>query len=94
MFIRCSIFVLIVLSAVMPATARPTWSSEELFCSSSILNLKPPDPNHIARNCHSSVSIYEVAIKHYAYRRSFLCLSLCSEKCVTQTHKEVRKHEL
>jgi hypothetical protein len=34
-FVRCSIFVLIVLSAVMPATARPTWSSEELFYSSS-----------------------------------------------------------
>ena len=35
MFVRCSIFVLIVLCAVMPATARPTWSSEELFYSSS-----------------------------------------------------------
>ena len=35
MFVRCSIFVLAVLSAALPATARPTWSSEELFYSSS-----------------------------------------------------------
>ncbi len=33
-FVRCSIFVLAVLCAAMPATARPTWSSEELFYSS------------------------------------------------------------
>ncbi len=35
MFVRCSIFVLAVLYAALPAVARPTWSSEELFCSSS-----------------------------------------------------------
>jgi hypothetical protein len=36
LFVRCSIFLLAVLCAAMPATARPTWSSEELFYSSSI----------------------------------------------------------
>lgn len=35
LFVRCSIFVLTVLYAALPATARPTWSSEELFYSSS-----------------------------------------------------------
>lgn len=35
MFVRCSIFVLAVLYAAMPAAAQPTWSSEELFYSSS-----------------------------------------------------------
>jgi len=35
LFVRCSIFVLAVLYAALPATARPTWSSEELFYSSS-----------------------------------------------------------
>jgi hypothetical protein len=34
LFVRCSIFLLAVLCAAMPATARPTWSSEELFYSS------------------------------------------------------------
>ena len=35
MFVRCSIFLLAVLYAALPADARPTWSNEELFCSSS-----------------------------------------------------------
>ncbi len=35
MFVRCSIFVLAILCAALSANARPTWSSEELFYSSS-----------------------------------------------------------
>jgi hypothetical protein len=35
LFVRCSIFVLAVLYVAMPAVAQPTWSSEELFYSSS-----------------------------------------------------------